>query len=54
MVINIKRIHVDIFDTSNSNFKKDIMLCKFVSGFDVGVVDNYVPDSRVRVNYVEI
>ena len=30
------------------------MLCKFVSGFDVGCDDYYIPSNTVYAKYVEI
>ena len=42
------------FSDSNSNYTKDILLCKFVSGFDVGGVNTYISNGSLTACYVEI
>ena len=42
------------FSNSNSNHEKDCLLCKFVSGLDVGCDLYYIPDDTVYARYVEI
>ena len=42
------------FSDANPNDRKDIMLCKFVSGFDVGAVNTYISDGSLIAYYVEI
>ena len=42
------------FSDSNPNDRKDIILCKFVSGFDVGAINTYISDGSLIAYYVEI
>ena len=42
------------FSDTNPNDRKDTMLCKFVSGFDVGAVNTYISNGSLIAYYVEI